>query len=54
MKLTRALTRARLADLQANGDTPALVFGEGYLAEWTLNALDRLVPQPPSPMDAGR
>jgi len=42
MKLTRALTRARLADLQANGDTPALVFGEGYLAEWTLNALDRL------------
>jgi hypothetical protein len=48
MKLTRALTRARLADLQANGDTPALVFGEGYLAEWTLNALDRLAPQPPA------
>ncbi len=55
MKLTRALTRARLADLQANGDTPALVFGEGYLAEWTLNALDRLAPPAPKPSPgAGR
>jgi hypothetical protein len=56
MKLTRALTRARLADLQANGDTPALVFGEGYLAEWTLNALDRLAPAavPRPPAGAGR
>jgi hypothetical protein len=46
LKLTRSLTRARLADLQANGDTPALVFGEGYTAQWTLEALDRLAPSP--------
>ena len=44
LKLTRSLTRARLAELQANGDTPALVFGEGYTAQWTLDALDRLAP----------
>jgi hypothetical protein len=48
MKLTRTLTRARLAGLQANDDTPALVFGEEYLAQWTLDALDRLAPAPPA------
>jgi hypothetical protein len=58
LKLARALTRARLADLQANGDTPALIFGEGYLAQWTLDALDRLAPPapaaPPPPPGAAR
>jgi hypothetical protein len=44
LKLTRALARARLAGLQAGDDAPALVFGEGYLAQWTLEALDRLAP----------
>jgi hypothetical protein len=40
--LARSLARARLASLQGGGDPPALVFGEGYLAQWTLDALDRL------------
>ncbi|MEA2604199.1 MAG: hypothetical protein QOF89_5191 [Acidobacteriota bacterium] len=48
VKLARALTRARQAELQANGDTPALIFGEGYLVQWTLDALDRLAPETPA------
>jgi hypothetical protein len=52
LELTRALARARLASLQANGDNPALVFGEGYLAQWTLDALDQLAPPFP-PAAAG-
>jgi hypothetical protein len=55
LRLARSLTRARLADLQANGDTPALVFGEGYLAQWTLDALDHLAAAPPrAPAGTGR
>jgi len=51
----RSLAGARLADLQADRDTPALVFGEGYLAQWTLDALDRLAAAPPSaPAGSGR
>lgn len=46
LKLARSLARARLADLQAGGDAPALVFGEGYLAQWTLDALGRLAAAP--------
>lgn len=49
LKLARALARARQAELEANGDTPALIFGEGYLAQWTLDALARLAPAPASP-----